>query len=350
MTIEARHTAITVAIGLMGAALGGCSAPVAGTADPVASSTSARSASPTTTTSTTAAPTTSATPDPADVGANELGLVPVLMYHQLTPNPVSEYDQTPAEFRAELKRLYREDYRPVTAAQLVSGDIDVPAGTHPVVLTFDDSTASQVRITKDGEPKPDTAVGILTAFGEQHPDFTPTATFYVNADPFAGDNRALAWLHDNGYEIGAHTSTHANLGSLDSAGVQREFASNVSGIKAAAPGASVRTMALPLGIFPNDRRLARRGSWNDGSYRFDGVMLVGANPAPSPFAGLDGAGVPRIRSGKGKVKFDSAYWLDWLAKHPTRRYTSDGQRDVVSFPRRMANDLVNDLGAEPNPY
>lgn len=273
----------------------------------------------------------------------------MLMYHQLTPNPVSEYDQTPAEFRAELKRLYREDYRPVTAAQLVAGDIDLPAGTHPVVLTFDDSTASQVRIAKDGEPKPDTAVGILTAFGERHPDFTPTATFYVNADPFAGDKRALEWLHDNGYEIGAHTSTHANLATLDSAGVQREFVSNANEIKATT-GVTVRTMALPLGIFPNDRRLARRGSWNGRSYRFDGVMLVGANPAPSPFAGLDGAGVPRIRSGKGRVKFDSAYWLDWLAKHPKRRYTSDGQPDVVSFPRRMADDLVNDRGAEPNPY
>lgn len=349
MTIGAGHAAITtVAIGLIGAVIGGCSAPVSGTEESVASSTSSRPAPPTTTTTT--PPTTSATPAPVDVDANELGLVPVLMYHQLAPNPVSEYDQTHAEFRAEVKRLYREDYRPVTGAQLVSGDIDLPAGTHPVVLTFDDSTASQVGIGKNGEPKPDTALGILTEFGEKHPDFNPTATFYVNADPFAGDKRALAWLHDNGYEIGAHTSTHANLGSLSSANVQREFVSNINGIKAAASGATVRTMALPLGIFPNDRRLTRRGSWNGQSYRFDGVMLVGADPAPSPFAGLDGAGVPRIRSGKGRVKFDSAYWLDWLADHPKRRYTSDGQPDVVSFPRRMADDLVNDRGAEINPY
>ncbi|MFB9729361.1 polysaccharide deacetylase family protein [Haloechinothrix salitolerans] len=316
------------------------------------SRTSAPSASaPTSSTPSSSAPTTtSATPDPADVGANELGLVPVLMYHQLSPNPVSEYDQTPSEFRAELKRLYREDYRPVTAARFVAGDIDLPAGTHPVVLTFDDSTTSQVQITKDGEPKPGTALAILTEFGEKHPDFNATATFYVNADPFAGDKRALKWLHDHGYEIGAHTSTHANLGALGGAGVRRELVSNINGIKTAAPGAKVRTMALPLGIYPSDRRLARRGSWNGRSYRFDGVMLVGAEPAPSPFAGLDGAGVPRIRSGKGRVKFDSAYWLDWLADHPKRRYTSDGQPDVVSFPRRLAGDLVDDLGAETNPY
>lgn len=350
MTIGPGHAAITtVAIGLIGAVLGGCSAPVPGTQDPVVSSPAPPSTTSATTTSS-PPPTTSAAPDPADVGANELGLVPVLMYHQLTPNPVSEYDQTPTEFRAELRRLYREDYRPVTTAQLVSGDIDLPAGTHPVVLTFDDSTASQIRIGKDGEPKPGTMVGILTEFGEKHDDFTPTGTFYVNAHPFAGDERALAWLHDNGYEIGAHTSTHANLGSLDGAGVQRELVSNITGIKDAAPGAMVRTMALPLGIFPGDRRLVRRGSWNGQSYRFDGVMLVGAEPAPSPFAGLDGGGIPRIRSGKGRVKFDSAYWLDWLAEHPKQRYTSDGQPDVVSFPKRLADDVVDLRGAEENPY
>lgn len=345
MTIGARHAAITtIAIGL----LAGCSAPVSGTQDSPASPPPPRPTTSTAATSST--PPTTTAPDPADVGANELGLVPVLMYHQLTPNPVSEYDQTPTEFRAELKRLYREDYRPVTAAQFVSGDIDLPTGTHPVVLTFDDSTASQVRITKDGTPKPGTMLGILTEFGEQHPDFNPTATFYVNDDAFAGDTRALAWLHDNGYEIGAHTSSHANLGSLDNAGVRRELAGNVSGITDAAPGVKVRTMALPLGISPGDERLARRGSWNGQSYRFDGVMLVGAEPAPSPFAGLDGAGVPRIRSGEGRVKFDSAYWLDWLADHPKRRYTSDGLPDVVSFPRRFAGDLVDARDARPNPY
>ncbi|MEU3778885.1 hypothetical protein AB0F11_37925 [Streptomyces sp. NPDC032472] len=46
--------------------------------------------------------------NPAEVGANELGQVPVLMYHQLTEDPASVYDRTPADFRAELERLARE--------------------------------------------------------------------------------------------------------------------------------------------------------------------------------------------------------------------------------------------------
>ncbi|MFE9581601.1 hypothetical protein ACFYO1_34870 [Nocardia sp. NPDC006044] len=148
-------------------------------------------------------PSSSPAPDPAAVAANELGVVPVLMYHQLAAVPDSEYDQTPAKFRAELERLYRENYRPVTAAAYVSGAMNLPAGTHPVVLTFDDSTRSQLAFAADGQVAPDTVIGILEQFRTEHPDFAPTATFYVNNQPFGDDPRALSWLAAHGYEIGA---------------------------------------------------------------------------------------------------------------------------------------------------
>ncbi|MEU7221452.1 polysaccharide deacetylase family protein [Nocardia iowensis] len=294
-------------------------------------------------------PPSSAPPDPAGVRANELGLVPVLMYHQLTSEPDSEYDQTPAKFRAELERLHREHYRPVTAAAYISGDIDIPAGTHPVVLTFDDSTLSQLTFTADGKVAPDTAVGILEQFRTEHPDFAPTATFYVNNQPFGDNPGALQWLAAHGYEIGAHTATHPNLAHLDAAGVQREFAENVRAITAAAPG-EVRTMALPLGIFPADRALASAGSWDGTSYSFEAIMLVGANPAPSPYGGADPAGIPRIRSGRTAVDFDSTYWLDRLAQHPDQRYTSDGNPDVISFPQHASGDLTARWASHAKPY
>ncbi|MCP9623638.1 polysaccharide deacetylase family protein [Nocardia otitidiscaviarum] len=295
----------------------------------------------------TAAPTTTVAPDPAAVGANELGLVPVLMYHQLSPAPAGEYDQTPEEFRAELERLYREDYRPITVSDYISGTIDIPAGTHPVVLTFDDSTTSQLAFTADGAPTPDSAVGILEEFRSRYPDFAPTATFFVNNDPFAGEERALPWLAAHGYEIGAHTASHANLASLDAAGVQRELVENVRAIAAAVPDQPVRAMALPLGIFPGDRTLAATGGWDGTSYAFEAVMLVGSNPAPSPYGPVDPAGVPRIRSGRDTVPFDSAYWLDRLAE---QRYTSDGDPARISFPRQLSGDLAARWADRANPY
>lgn len=294
--------------------------------------------------------TTAAPPDAAAAGANELGQVPILMYHQLSDAPVGEYDQTPAEFRAELDRLYREGYRPVTAAQYISGAMDIPAGTHPVVLTFDDSTGSQLRFAADGRPAADCAVGILEAFAAAHPDFPARATFYVTNDPFGGDTRALRWLAEHGYEIGAHTANHPDLSGLDATGVQRELADNVRAITAAAAGTAVRTMALPLGVAPADPGLAVAGSWGGTDYRFDAVMLVGANPAPSPFAAVDPVAVPRIRSGPGAVPFDSAYWLDALAADPGLRYTSDGDPERISFPRTSGHRPAARWASRANPY
>ncbi|WP_406236834.1 polysaccharide deacetylase family protein [Nocardia sp. NBC_01009] len=334
MTPNARIGIIIIASAAVFAAVPACETPK----DPVAAAVESMP------------PPTSSLPDAAAVAANELGLVPVLMYHQLTPSPVSEYDQTAAEFRLELERLYREGYRPVTAVDYISGRIDLPAGTHPVVLTFDDSTISQVRFADDGTLAPDTALGILTEFAARNPDFTPRATFYVNNEPFGSDPRTLPWLAEHGYEIGAHTATHANLASLDVVGVQRELAENVRAIESAAPRNDVRTMALPLGIFPTDHALAAGGNWDGTPYAFDAVMLVGAEPAPSPFSTIDPMGVPRIRSGKGEVAFDSAYWLDRLADHPDQRYTSDGDPTTVSFPKDLAGELSSLRSHRVNAY
>ncbi|AYF79611.1 polysaccharide deacetylase [Nocardia yunnanensis] len=290
-------------------------------------------------------------PDPAAVAANELGQIPILMYHRIEAEPSGEYDQTPTKFTAELDRLYTEGYRPITLAQYLTGRIDLPAGTHPVVLTFDDSTRTQLTLTDAGDPAPDCAVGLLEQFHTRHPDFAATATFYINNDPFGDDARALPWLAHHGYDIGAHTATHPNLGHLDATGVQREFVQNLRAIGAALPGTTVHSMALPLGVYPSDRALATAGAWDGTPYTFEAVLLVGANPAPSPVAAdLDPAALPRIRSGRGAVPFDSTYWLDWLAAHPAARYTSDGDPDHVSFPRGGTEQVAARWSSAAQPY
>ncbi|MEU1427473.1 polysaccharide deacetylase family protein [Nocardia sp. NPDC005746] len=290
-------------------------------------------------------------PDPAAVAANELGRIPILMYHRVEAAPGGEYDQTPAKFTAELERLHTEGYRPITITEYLSGVIDLPAGTHPVILTFDDSTGSQLTLTPAGDPTPDCAVGLLEQFHSRHPDFAATATFFINNEPFGEDARTLPWLVRHGYDIGAHTATHANLGQLPPADVQRELVQNIRAITTAAPGTTIRSMALPLGVYPADHGLARAGSWDGTPYRFGGVLLVGSNPAASPFtAALDPAGIPRIRSGRGPVAFDSGYWLDWLAANPAERYTSDGDATHVSFPRAAAAELSVSWNSTAQPY
>ncbi|MFH7598691.1 polysaccharide deacetylase family protein [Streptomyces racemochromogenes] len=302
-----------------------------------------------------AAPPAAASPvaakDPAVVGANELGRVPVLMYHQLTEKPASVYDRTPADFRAELERLAREDYVPVTARDFQTGHIDIPAGTHPVVLTFDDSTNSQVRLGADGAPAPGTAVAILAETARKYPAFKPVATFFVNADAFSatGAAKALTWLKDHGYEVANHTDRHENLRSLDQAGAARAISAGQQAIEKAAPGTRVTSLALPFGAMPEPAGIAARGT----GYRYDGVYLVGANPSVSPYAkSFTPGAIPRIRSAGPKdedAELGSSRWLDKLAAGKDR-YVSDGDPATVAFPRAAQNELAPAFARRARPY
>lgn len=272
------------------------------------------------------------------MGANELGDVPVIMYHRITTTPTSVYDRTPEDFRAELERLAAENYVPVTATEYATGRFDLPAGAHPVVLTFDDGSATQFTVDGSGEPAPGTATRILLDVAAEHPGFRPTATFYVFDPPFEEPTgrRSLTWLHQHGFEIGNHTLDHPNLGGITGAEAQRQIAGMQRVITDAVPDAAVRSIALPLGAHPDDERLATAGSADGTTYRHDSVLLVGSNPAPSPWsADFDPANVPRIRSQAAtgtEARFGSTAWLDELAAHPVRRYTSDGDPNRISAP------------------
>ncbi|MCI2423542.1 polysaccharide deacetylase family protein [Saccharopolyspora sp. K220] len=277
-------------------------------------------------------------PTPESVGANELGDVPVLMYHRITPTPTSVYDRTPEDFRAELERLAAEDYVPVTATEYATGQFDIPAGKHPVVLTFDDGSATQFTLDSAGEPALGTGIRILLDVAAAHPGFRPVATCYVFNPPFEEPTgrRSLTWLHEHGFEIGNHTLDHPNLGQVSDSEAQHQIAGMQRVITDAVPGLQVQSIALPLGAHPDNERLAADGSADGITYHYGSVMLVGSNPAPSPWStDFDPANVPRIRS-QGPTGQDAQYgstaWLDKLAAAPARRYTSDGDPNRISAP------------------
>jgi peptidoglycan/xylan/chitin deacetylase (PgdA/CDA1 family) len=295
--------------------------------------------------------------DPAEVGANELGEIPVLMYHRLLPDGGSEYDLTPEEFRAELEWLYEHDYRPITALQLARGEIDVPAGTTPVVLTFDDSTREQFWYDEDGEIAADSAVGIMLDVAEQHGEDI-TASFYVITSSLFGGGgdgpRILQHLDELGFEVANHTHEHSNLRSLDAAGVQRELALNVATIREHVPDAEVATLALPLGVRPEPVELAFEGSYDGTDYVNEIILLVGAHPTPSPFHAEWSPQVPRIRSSPswegGEPDYGSAFWLGVLENNPDRKYVSDGDPERISFPAELEDQLHPDHADRANPY
>jgi peptidoglycan/xylan/chitin deacetylase (PgdA/CDA1 family) len=287
-------------------------------------------------------------PDPSKVKANELGMVPVMMYHRLTSKP-GEYDMTPAAFRAQVRRLLHSGYRPINARDLARGRVDVPAGMTPVVLTFDDGSPGQFALRADGRLDPDCAAGILTAECAKVPGAQPRATFYINRAPFGlrserQQRRSLRALLELGFQLGNHTLDHANLATLPDAGVAEEFVKLQRLVARLAPSADLNTMALPFGVAPRRSRLARTGSWRGTSYAFAITLLVGANPSRSPFdADFNPHAVPRIRGTSwhgGRTPLTGTYWLNHLDAHPHERYVSAGNPGHVTVPKALRTHLA----------
>jgi peptidoglycan/xylan/chitin deacetylase (PgdA/CDA1 family) len=286
-------------------------------------------------------------------------VIPVIMHHEIRPDRVGSFDQTPAEFRAELEKLWRQDYWPVTAAALATGQLgSVPRGKTPVVLTFDDSTQFQFFYTPIGKIKTTTAIGVMLAFARAHPQFKMAGTFYVLREPFAGIGRGpamLRWLVAHGFELGDHTHDHTPLNTLDDRSVQRELVEGARVITGAVPDYRIRTMALPLGALPQTRSLALRGSWHGQSYRFAAAFLAGAEPAPSPFSTtFDPTAVPRIRTShlpwNGERDFCAEFWLHELKQNPDIRYVSDGDPTRITFPSSDRKYLAARFRPLADPY
>lgn len=284
--------------------------------------------------------------------ANELGRIPVFEYHLITDKN-SVYERTKEGLRHDLETMYRRGYRPISIAEMVDKRIELPAGQSPMVLVFDDASPSQFRyIEKDGqlEIDPNSALGILLEFNKKYPDWRNKAVFCVlpaaqAGRSFFGDKgiegqktewrfRKVKFLADQGFELCNHTLYHARL---DRAGARVEefIARGDMAIDSVVPGYKVRTFALPLGMWPQNRELAKRGSWRDPkgrtiSYSYDAILEVAGGPSRSPFdPQFNPLSIPRVQ-----VIGDSAVTrtLNSLEKH-RQRYVSDGDPRAVARPQ-----------------
>lgn len=290
-----------------------------------------------------------ATPEFArQVKANESGLVPVLMYHRILKKRHASIDRTPEQFMRELERLAKRGYAPITAGEFASGDIRVPAGKFPVVLTFDDGHESHFGLDASGNPRPDTAVGMILDVARRYPSFRPVATLWVNREPFGlrdpeQQAAAVRWLTDHGFEVANHTWSHANLAAVPKKKVREQIV-RLERLLHKLGGGPSTTMALPYGILPRPKKLARAGRWDGTAYEFTGVFLAGAEPSVSPYAkNFDRGAIQRIQSNgkKGECRtWCSQYWLEWLDRHPDRRYVSDGDPDRISVPRKLRGNIA----------
>ncbi len=283
--------------------------------------------------------------------ANELGRVMILEYHKID-YPEERWTRTPENFRRDLETLYAKGYRLQSLTGLVEGRITVPAGTTPVVLTFDDSSAGQFRyLDRNGslEIDPKSGVGVLEAFIREKPDFGRAATFFVLPGAKAPNNlfnqpehegRKLRWLVEQGYEIGNHTLWHANLGKYDETTVRAQLAEAQVWVQRHVPQYRLRTLALPHGVYPKEIGWALGGTAKGTTYRHEAILMVAGGAAPSPFGkSFDPAHLPRVQA----VEADLRHWLNHFERTPTDRYISDGNADTLTIPTPLKDRLRPNL-------
>ena len=283
--------------------------------------------------------------------ANELGRLMILEYHKID-YPEHRWTRTPENFRRDLETLYARGYRLVNLNEVLDGRIATPAGTTPVVLTFDDSSPGQFRyVGRNGavEIDPKSGIGVLEAFIAQRPDFGRAATFYVLPgaskpnrlfDQPEHEASKLRYLVSRGYEIGNHTLWHANLGKYDERTVRGQIAEAQQWIQRHVPEYRIRSLALPHGVYPRDVAWALRGEAKGVAYRHDAILMVAGGAAPSPFAkAFDPTRLPRIQA----IDQDLGHWLAYFEKNPRERFVSDGNPATVTIPAGRRDRLKPSL-------
>ncbi len=285
------------------------------------------------------------------VKPNEMGMVMVLEYHRIAEKE-SSYVRSVENFKKDLENLYSKGYRLVTFHDLLKGRVDVPAGTTPVVFSFDDSTESQMRYLPKGTKAgldPECALGMMQAFHKKHPDFGYTALFNVLPELFDQPKykkRKIEYLLKNGFEIGNHTVTHPMLAKLTDEQVQKEIAGLQKIVKEVDPEIKIDILCLPYGSLPQNESLMFDGSADGTTYHNKWAMLVGSNPFyPVYHYRNPGKVIPRVQvmdydPVKGTGAEGSGYWLRYFDRHPETRFISDGNPDSVCAPAYMRTRVL----------
>lgn len=303
---------------------------------------------------------------------NELGRVPVMMYHGIVNKKSSEtsytggnvdkdgYNRTVEAFKEDLEFYYQNGYRMIRAIDYVNGIIDVPYGKSPIVLTFDDGSANNIKvngISEDGEIIIDenSAVGVLESFKKKYPDFNVTATFFVNGSLFQQseyDEKILKWLVENGYDIGNHTKTHVNFSNASTNESEEEVGFVYNKLDAIIPDKYVKLVALPFGS-PYKKTHANfshiiNSNYNGINYETVSTFRVGWMPDYSPFSkDFDKEFIMRVRAyDNNGVDFDIDASFRILEKN---RYVSDGNVDTIVIKESDAS-YINDTNLKVISY
>ena len=300
---------------------------------------------------------------------NELGNIPIMMYHGIVNKKDSEtaytggnvdkdgYNRTTESFREDLEFYYTNGYRMIRLQDYVDGNITTEYGKSPIILTFDDGNENNLKVTgldSNGNIiiDPNSAVGILEEFNKKYPDFNVTATFFVNDGLFNQpeyNDKILKWLVDNGYDVGNHTKGHANFSNINTTKTQEVVGYIYKQLDEIIPNKYVKIVALPFGS-PYNKNHANysyilNGTYGDYTYETVAALRVGWESEVSPFnTNFDKTFLKSCRAfDNNGIDFDIEMNFRILEN---KRYISDGNSSTIITSSSNESILNNSYNLE----
>jgi peptidoglycan/xylan/chitin deacetylase (PgdA/CDA1 family) len=209
----------------------------------------------------------------------------------------------PDRFRAQLEMMLEAGFRFTTVAKLAqeAGEGHPPPGR--AVVSFDDAMRNNFTI----------ALPLLQELGLPATVYVPTG-WLGGRSPWIGPGgdgaimtaEEAGQLARAGWELGAHTMTHADLSKLDYEGCLREIEGSCQALREIT-GEPIQTLAYPFGRYGPEAIAATRqagliaavttgsGSWD--SYELTRAMIGGADPYPLVLLKLTDRYEPLLASG-----------------------------------------------------
>jgi hypothetical protein len=300
---------------------------------------------------------------------NELGSIPVLEYHEITTDEgkADQFNRPVSKFRVDLQWLYDHNFFVVPMHDLITNSINAPAGKHPVVLSFDDSTIGQFRyeIADDDTATidPNSAVAILEDFFNAHPDFGRGGFFSVwpnycfdwderkihdEQTPLCQDK--LKWLLDHGYEIGNDTfNPQQSLLDVDNDTFKQQIGKAIVWLQSMVPEIQADILNMPFGEYPDSGKHPQQWQWLRDGFDYQGtpVKIIGAvttgnQPSYAPVStNWDPMFVYRIPTCECEGGFST--WFPQFEAQPELLYTSDGNPSTITVPNNLPGNLAGTL-------
>lgn len=286
-----------------------------------------------------------------DNNVNELGRIPVMMYHGIIDKKSDEtpyiggnvdkdgYQRTYEAFIDDLEFYYKSGYRMIRLEDYINGKIDCELGKSPIVITFDDGLSNAIKVTGLDDSgniiiDPHSAIGILEDFKKKYPDYKVTATFFINGGLFNQkdyNDKIIKWMIDNGYDIGNHTYSHADLTKTTEEETIKEVGRMYKLLKSKTNN-FVNIVALPFGSPYNANHTNFKhvlsGTYDGEIYSTISTLRVGWESDYSPFStNFNPEFIKRIRAyDNNGLDFDIKYNFKFLE---SRKYISDGNPNTI---------------------